>query len=248
MVLSGFRSRGAGFWATSNPTWTVCLPVSIPTVISKSSSTLDKIGSRSWNFLSPGDLASAQVGRSTVMSKESYDSLKGETSSIVKVERKSELQLCVLTDDDISLWPRINSGSPQSCVWSLTHGVDALLGTLFQLFSQLGLQTAVTWEFPVLFKSGCRFRPSWLYIHYIYTTYIYTHTIIWYLHYICVYTYIHMVIYTLYMTSLMFLFLFFQWLHVEIKLNNLQLKIEIVYLCARRGFFLLTNLSDLKWK
>ena len=72
-----------------------CLPVSIPTVTSKSSSTLDKKGSRSWNFLSPGDLASAQVGRSGVMSKESYDSLKGETSSIVKVERKSELQLCV---------------------------------------------------------------------------------------------------------------------------------------------------------
>ena len=51
-----------------------------------------------------------------------------------------------------------------------------------------------------------------------------------------------MVIYTLYMTSLICFYFFSFNDYVEIKLNNLLLKIETVYLCARRGFFLLSNL------
>ena len=50
---SGCRCRGAGLWPTSDIAWTTCLPRSTSIVTSKSSSTLDKKRSGSWDFLSP---------------------------------------------------------------------------------------------------------------------------------------------------------------------------------------------------
>ena len=51
-------------------------------------------------------------------------------------------------------WLEITSGSLQNL--SLTHGVDAPPMTL----SQLELQIAFAWNFPMLSKFGCRFQPS----------------------------------------------------------------------------------------
>ena len=51
-------------------------------------------------------------------------------------------------------WLEITSGSLQNL--SLTHGVDAPPMTL----SQLELQIAFAWNFPMLSKFGCRFQPN----------------------------------------------------------------------------------------
>ena len=63
----------------------------------------NKKGSGSWNFLSPGDLASPPG------SGKSCDS-HGEINSIVNIE--PELHFCMQTDD-ISLQPGIINRSPQ---------------------------------------------------------------------------------------------------------------------------------------
>ena len=48
----------------------------------------------------------------------------------------------------LELW----MGTPKLQSWSLTHRAEALPGA----FPQLELQIAVTWDFPVLFESGCQ--------------------------------------------------------------------------------------------
>ena len=114
---SGFRSRRAGLWPASDLPGH-CLNSGPACKYSRSGGTLDKKGSASWNFGGPGSLASPPG------SKKSCDS-QGETNSIVKVKEKPELNFCVQTDDDISLWPGIINEREKSkwkwkslsCVW-----------------------------------------------------------------------------------------------------------------------------------
>ena len=101
---------------------------------SKSSGDYNKKGSGSWSFLSPGDLASPPG------SGKSCDP-HGENNSIVR--ENPELHFCMQTDD-ISLWPGIISGNSQNCnlkshPWGGRTAWD---------LSQLGLQIAVTQDFP----------------------------------------------------------------------------------------------------
>ena len=49
----------------------------------------------------------------------------------------------------------VGSGASKAAIWSLSGEKDALPGTL----SQLGLQIAVIWDFPVLSKWGYRLSP-----------------------------------------------------------------------------------------
>ena len=99
---SGFRGRSRpliDLW----PYWTACLLAHLTTAASKSSSTYDKKGNGSWNFLSPGDLASP------LGSGKSCDS-HDEINSIVKPE--PELHFWAQTDN--SLRPLIINRSPQN--------------------------------------------------------------------------------------------------------------------------------------
>ena len=72
----------------------------------------------------------------------------------MKVKRHQQ-PFCAQTDGAVGLLPGIVSGSPQSC------NLDSRLcgRHTAQDPSPLGPQTAVTWDFPMLFKSGC---GSWL--------------------------------------------------------------------------------------
>ena len=109
---SGFRGRSrplTDLW----PYWTACLLAHLTTAASKSSSTYDKKGNGSWNFLSPGDLASP------LGSGKSCDS-HDEINSIVKPE--PELHFWAQTDN--SLRPLIITEAPRTLIWSLTCGVD----------------------------------------------------------------------------------------------------------------------------
>ena len=130
---SGFRGRRRPL-PTCDPAWTARLLAHLTIAASKSSGTYHKRGSGSWNFLSPGDLASPPG------SGKSCDS-PGEINSIVTIE--PELHFCTQTDN-ISLRPGIINGSPQdSILKSHLWG-----GRTAQDPSQLGLQRAVTRDFP----------------------------------------------------------------------------------------------------
>ena len=111
-----------------------CLLAHLTVAASKSGDPYDQKGSGSWNFLSPGDLASpAGSGKSC----DSHD----EPNSIAKVY--PELHFCTQTDD-IHLRPGIINGSPQnSNLKSRPWG-----GRTARDPSQLGLQIAVPWDFP----------------------------------------------------------------------------------------------------
>ena len=136
---------------TSLKSWSFLLKVWF---ISKSDGALDKRGSGTWNFLSPRGQASPPG------SGKSCDS-QGETNVIVKGKGSSELYFCAQNDDDTSFCPAIINRSPQNCnLKSHPWGVYTSIP-----FSQLRLQIAVTQDFPVLFKSRCRFGPNRWCIH-----------------------------------------------------------------------------------
>ena len=96
--------------------------------------------------LTGGGLASHSLDLAT------FQDLQNKANSIIKVNMIPELQFCSQTNNDIGLWPGDYKQGLERQQSDLTRGVDALPGT----FSQLELRTAVTWDFPALFKSGCR--------------------------------------------------------------------------------------------
>ena len=81
-----------------------------------------------------------------------FQDLQNKANSIIKVNKIPELQFCSQTNNDIGLWPGDYKQGLERQQSDLTRGADALPET----FSQLELRTAVTGDFPALFKSGCR--------------------------------------------------------------------------------------------
>ena len=79
-----------------------------------------------------------------------FQDLQNKANSIIKVNKIPELQFCSQTNNDIGLWPGDYKQGLERQQSDLTRGADALPET----FSQLELRTAVTGDFPALFKSG----------------------------------------------------------------------------------------------
>ena len=111
-------------------------------------------GGRSWNCGAPGGgLANHTRGLIT------FQDLQDKTNGTVKKKKKkikpepqSALRLMTISVCGLGL----KAGTPNLPFWSLTHGADTLPG----IFSQLGLQTAVTQDFPALFESGYQSKPN----------------------------------------------------------------------------------------
>ena len=122
------RQSRAVFWPYFKPAWTVSWLGVTACYECKTCSTIDKIGEKSYDCWAPGGgLASQAPGLAT------FQVLQDKTNSI---NRKTSWQFAhrLMILFCVCLW--IISGTPNWNLWSLTHRVDMLPGTL----SQLGLQ------------------------------------------------------------------------------------------------------------
>lgn len=102
-------------------------------------------GGRSWNCWAPGG-GLANHTRGLITFQDLQDKTNGTVKKKIKPELQSALRLMTISVRGLGL----KAGTPNLQFWSLTYGADALPGT----FSQLGLQTAVTQDFPALSESG----------------------------------------------------------------------------------------------